>query len=147
VAIAGAGAEVTDLQATPVLSGEVTSEAFQKSWTVIAGNPDYIGAVRDQLGADVQVFSLSAPRPNPLRGLRSATMDFQVPRATVASVDVFDLQGRRVKTLMNGPVERGQHRVIWDGTNASGQPVAAGVYFVKARAADFSETRKVTYLR
>ncbi len=147
VAFSGAGAEAVDLLAAPVLSGEVTSEAFQQTWTVVAGESDYVNSIRESLGSDLTVFAFSAPRPNPLRGLRSATMDFQIPRAADAAVEVFDLQGRRVKTLLRGPVERGEHRVVWDGTNAAGSPVAAGVYFVKARAADFSQTRKVTYLR
>ncbi|MBI3538675.1 MAG: hypothetical protein HY076_00160 [Candidatus Eisenbacteria bacterium] len=50
-----------------------------------------------------------------------------------ADVRVIDLEGRTVRVLLAGPVGRGVTPVLWDGTNGSGRPVGAGIYFVRLR--------------
>ncbi|GJM45048.1 MAG: hypothetical protein DHS20C21_18900 [Gemmatimonadota bacterium] len=146
VALAGAGAEEVDLLAQPVLTGAVASDAFQRNWQVVAGPADFVDSVRDNLQSTITAFAFSAPRPNPVRGASGATFELQVVRAADALVEVFDAQGRRVQTLQRGPMARGQHSIYWDGTNVAGRPVAAGVYFVKARVDQERQTRKVTIL-
>ncbi len=79
----------------------------------------------------------SAPRtlalraePNPFAGaIRIALL---APQAGVARVEVFDLAGRRVRTIHRGPVEAGVRSLAWDGRDDEGAPVRAGLYLCRA---------------
>ncbi len=84
---------------------------------------------------------LSAPAPNPTRGETHLTLE--LPQAGRAEVMVFDAGGRRVRTLLAGRLEGGRHLVAWNGTDETGARVGAGVYFVRARAAEGSAMRRL----
>jgi flagellar hook assembly protein FlgD len=62
-------------------------------------------------------------------------------------VSVFDVAGRQIRTLEDRSVPAGWHAVQWDGRDASGRAVAAGIYFVRLRGDGVDETGKVTLLR
>ena len=65
--------------------------------------------------------------PNPSAG--QMTLLFSMPNAGPVSARVYDVSGRLVRELQNGPLPRGAHRLEWDGRAASGHPVSSGVYF------------------
>jgi len=83
-------------------------------------------------------FSLA---PNPSRG--STELVFALPRAGHASVDVFDVTGRRVARLADGGFTAGLHRVRWDGRDDGGSRVAAGVYLARVATDAGAMTRRV----
>jgi hypothetical protein len=85
--------------------------------------------------------SFSLGYPNPARG--EVRFDLRLPVAAVATVEVFDLAGRRVHTLARGLQAAGDHALVWDGRTASGGGRAAGLYFVRARASGFEWVRRV----
>ena len=89
--------------------------------------------------------SLSEAKPNPTRG--PAAVDLVLPRVADVRVSVFDLSGRRVRTLADGAMPAGLHRVSWDGADADGRPVAAGTYLYRLEAAGETRTTKVTVVR
>jgi hypothetical protein len=68
---------------------------------------------------------------------------FTMAKDAAASLEVFDLQGRLVTTLFNGPAKTGDNEVTWDGRDRSGYSVANGVYFYRFQALDQDQTRKV----
>lgn len=85
---------------------------------------------------------LGLPRPNPSRG--SVTCEFAAPaEGTPIELAVFDSQGRLIRVL---GAERSAHGgiAVWDGRNAAGARVQAGVYHVRMRAGSTTLTRKVT---
>lgn len=89
---------------------------------------------------------LDPPRPNPCSGV--LTIDYTVGADhRAASIAVYDVAGRLVKTLRTGPASPGDDAVIWDGTNSAGDGVAAGVYFVRAEMGAVRLERKVVMLR
>ncbi len=91
-------------------------------------------------------FALAVPRPNPFGS--DTVIRYDVPADGGAlSIDVFDLGGRRVANLVRGAQPAGRHAARWDGRDASGRRVTAGVYFVRLTGAAVDETRKVTLLR
>jgi hypothetical protein len=65
-------------------------------------------------------------------------------RVTMA---IFDVAGRHVRTLVDGPLMDGEHRIGWDGRTAGGVPVAGGVYAIRVTVGDASLTRKLVVLR
>ncbi len=82
--------------------------------------------------------------PNPARG--ATEIRFTLPAASSASVRVFDVAGRTVRTLADGPYESGEHAILWDGANGAGEAVGAGVYFVRVEAKSGVSVRKLTRL-
>lgn len=79
-------------------------------------------------------LSLSGPAPNPSRG--STELTLELSRAGTIEVAVFDAAGRRVRDLHRGALAAGRHRLAWDGRDARGGRVAAGVYYVRALEGD-----------
>lgn len=89
--------------------------------------------------------TLARNRPNPFNP--STTIGFSLPAGSVAELAVFDLSGRRVRTVLDGALAGGDHRVWWDGRNDDGKPVPSGVYFYRLHAGGETITRKMTLLR
>ena len=90
-------------------------------------------------------LSLAPPQPNPARG--NVTIDFVLPTAVSrARLQVFDLSGRLVRTLLDRPLDPGDQRVSWDGMSSSGTSVPAGLYFIRLAAGAETVTQKVIRL-
>ncbi len=83
--------------------------------------------------------------PNPL-GSRSAVR-FWTSGPTEANLSLYDVQGRLQRTLLSRRVPAGEHAVAWDGRNAYGQRLPAGVYFFRLEAAGRVFTEKAVLLR
>jgi len=71
-------------------------------------------------------------RGNPSVG--GASLSFAVPEAGHATVAVYDVAGRLVRVLHDGPADAGIHAAVWDGDDATGAPASAGIYFFRLTA-------------
>ncbi|RLA55150.1 MAG: hypothetical protein DRR04_15010, partial [Gammaproteobacteria bacterium] len=80
--------------------------------------------------------------PNPFNP--SCEIRFAMPADGEISVEVFDVMGRRVRSLLKANANAGRHSVRWDGRDGSGQMVAAGVYLVRVGMGQFSTSTKLT---
>jgi len=69
-----------------------------------------------------------------------------LPEAGAAKVEVFDISGRRVRTLFSGDLDSGAHPLHWDGRTDSGNRVGAGVYLVRAKARSLEASRKIVLI-
>lgn len=83
--------------------------------------------------------------PNPFNP--DTKIAFSVTHASDVKVEIFNVLGQRVKTLLDGRLEAGQHIVEWDGRSASGKLLSAGIYFYHLTADGMTETRKMILLR
>jgi hypothetical protein len=93
-------------------------------------------------------FRLGQNYPNPVT--LSTRIPFAVPAGVGSArveVQVFDMTGRLVKTLLSESKVQGDYETTWDGTNESGQSVSSGVYFYRLIAGSFSETKKLQILK
>ncbi len=90
-------------------------------------------------------LALGRIHPNP--GSGAMQVQFGLPTRMRARLDVFDLQGRRVRTLLNGEHEAGWHQAVWKGQNDAGARVGAGVYFVRFEAGGRKFQQRVVWLR
>jgi hypothetical protein len=91
------------------------------------------------------VFSLSQNVPNPFNPLTK--IRFTVPQDGPVNLAVYDVAGRRIKTLVDGHCRADFYSVTWDGTNDNGSRVASGVYFYCLTAGKHSMSRKLVLLR
>jgi len=91
-------------------------------------------------------FALSTAGPNPATD--GTSFELAVPQGQgTATVSVYDLAGRRVRTLVQGEVSPGRHRIAWDGRDAFGKRSAPGLYLAKLDAPHVKVTRKITLLQ
>ena len=86
-------------------------------------------------------LSLAPARPNPTRG--GTLLAFSLDRAADASLAIYDLAGRHVRTLASGRLSAGEHRMRWDGLDTEGRPVLPGVYLYALRSGGERAARKL----
>ncbi len=90
---------------------------------------------------DGQLVLLRQSSPNPARA--GTSIEFVLALPAEVTLEVYDLAGRSVTTLVEGPTGAGPHTVPWDLTDAAGATVASGVYFYRLDAGEESITKKI----
>jgi hypothetical protein len=83
--------------------------------------------------------------PNPFNP--TTTIEYALPSRGHVRLRVYDVNGARVRTLVDGVESGGSHRVTWDGRDDSGMRAASGVYLLRIDAAGTTTTRKMTLLK
>ncbi len=97
------------------------------------------------LGRSPDLTALLQSYPNPFNQQTSIRYQLAAPAHT--SLRVFDVTGQMVRSLLDEQKVPGYYTVSWNGRDSSGREVAAGVYFYRLTAGDFSATRKVVVLK
>jgi spore coat protein A len=77
----------------------------------------------------------------------STTITFSIPEVKAVTLQIYDLRGALVKTLVSGTLAAGRHQIVWNGTNAGGQQVASGVYLCRIQSESFSQVKQVLLMR
>jgi sucrose-6-phosphate hydrolase SacC (GH32 family) len=96
-------------------------------------------------GANTAVRGLSNS-PNPFNP--TTTISFELTRPAHATVQIYDVGGARIRSLVSRDLSAGVHQSRWDGTDDQGRPVASGIYFYRlAVDGDIVATRKMTLLK
>ncbi len=90
-------------------------------------------------------YNLGHAHPNPFNP--STTIQFAMPENGAATLRVYDLAGRLVRTLVEGPKSAGFHTVIWNGQDNLGQTVPSGMYFYRLQTDGFQKTRKMLLVK
>jgi hypothetical protein len=90
----------------------------------------WLGPVEVVIPQSITALACRAIGPNPFS--RGTSLALAVPRAAHGVVRIYDVQGKEVRTLAEGPFEPGERTLAWDGRDASGGPAAPGIYFVSA---------------
>jgi hypothetical protein len=89
-------------------------------------------------------FSLGQNYPNPFNS--GTKIEFEVDRTSVVTIEIFNLLGQKVRTLLNDRIEYGKHEVGWNGQDDDDNDVASGIYFYRMKSSDFVQTRKMVKL-
>jgi len=106
--------------------------------------PAKIEAETDQPTVPTE-FSLGNAYPNPFNP--TTTIEFGVPSDGNVRIEVFNINGQKVKTLTNQYYTAGSYTVEWNSTDESGNEVATGVYLYRMTASDFTETKKMVLMK
>lgn len=91
------------------------------------------------------VFALSQNQPNPFNP--STRISFTLPEASKVTLNIYNLKGQVVKSLVSSNLDRGSHSVQWNGLDNAGTPVASGVYYYKLQWKGKELIRKMVMLK
>ena len=89
-------------------------------------------------------FRMLPSRPNPFQDRTRFAID--LPEERAIRIEVYNLSGQRVRTLLDGMRPAGRHQVFWDGADDGGQRLPAGIYFVSVRAGQSTARSKVVLI-
>ncbi len=132
----------TDAGFTP--SGEGPAESPQSAAPAAKAQGLTDGLAFETLDLPAE-FDLKANYPNPFNP--STTINFDVPEASDVRLEVFDMMGRRVATLVNGQLGAGRYEAIWDARSDAGAPVASGVYLYRLQAGSFESVKRMVFMK
>ena len=90
-------------------------------------------------------YSLSQNYPNPFNP--STTIPYSLPKPEKVMIQVLDVRGTVIRTLVDAIVDAGYHEVVWDGRNTTSEPLPSGVYIIRFRAGSFVQQRKMMMLQ
>ncbi|MBN2200508.1 carbohydrate binding domain-containing protein [bacterium] len=89
-------------------------------------------------GGPVSAFILGQNFPNPFNA--GTVIEYRLPSPSEVRIDVFDMKGRRVRSLTDGFHAEGTHRITWDGRNDAGEGLPSGVYAYRIQASSAGGT-------
>lgn len=90
-------------------------------------------------------FALRQNYPNPFNP--QTTIEYQLPENTHVTIAIYDMRGRKVRTLISSDMKAGYHKVIWNARDEAGSSVSSGVYFYKIKTNEFLATYKMILLK
>ena len=90
-------------------------------------------------------YSIQQNYPNPFNPI--TMLEFNIPLKCLVNITIYDLIGKKVKTLLNQTQNAGQRSIIWDATDDYGQPVSAGIYLYQIKAGQYVSTKKMVLLK
>jgi hypothetical protein len=91
-----------------------------------------------------KTFRLLGNYPNPFNP--ETTIVFEMPATGDISLRIYNLRGQQIKNLFEGPIDRGRHQMVWDGTNDSGTKVTSGIYFYVLKIGTIVVSRKAVLI-
>jgi endonuclease I len=125
--------------------------AIQGNRNPFIDRPDFVAKVfQPELSPVLQpvrpaAVALFQNVPNPFNP--ATTISYELDRASGVQLQVFDLGGRLVQTLVQGTEQAGRHDQVWQGRDQADRPVAAGVYFYRLRADEKVQTRRMLLVK
>jgi len=90
-------------------------------------------------------YSLRGNYPNPFNA--KTIISFALPKESRVTLDVYNILGQKVKTLLDGTMAAGNYNQEWDGTDHNGLGVSSGVYLYKLKADNFTRVNRMTFLK
>jgi hypothetical protein len=116
---------------------------FAPVWVETAGD---ITVVEESAASVPDFYALGRVFPNPFNASVVVSFDLQGANESV-SLEIFNVLGHKVRTLLRGPMASGSQRAIWDGRDETGQSLASGLYWFRLRVAQFQQVRSAVLLR
>jgi hypothetical protein len=110
-------------------------------WALVWGEPVDVG----DRAPHAERLLLAPSRPNPFRG--RVSFDFEVPQAAHVRLEVYDLRGRRVKTIDDALLGPGRYSRSWKGSDGTGVPAPGGIYFIRLWTPAETLRQKVVLIR
>ena len=90
-------------------------------------------------------FAIHQNYPNPFNPV--TTLRYDLPEQAHVYIIIYDMLGRKIKTLINEQQDPGYKSLIWNATNDYEKPVSAGIYLYQIQAGEYISTRKMVLLK
>jgi len=103
------------------------------------------GSDNDDPVVPVAATELKNNFPNPFNP--ETTIAYSVKEASPVTIEIYNVKGQLVKTLVNEAKEAGNHSVVWKGTDNNGRSVSSGIYYYKMIAGKYSSTKKMIMMK
>jgi hypothetical protein len=133
------------------LTDAYSDNAMAESWTFSSshGTPGKVNSkaivnLDEQPEIPLQ-FSISQNFPNPFNP--STKISFTIPIKSYSNISIYDINGRKIKTIVSENLDAGYYEHIWDGTNKSGNLVNSGMYFIRMHSAHFNKVIKALLIK
>ncbi|MCP4706632.1 MAG: T9SS type A sorting domain-containing protein [candidate division Zixibacteria bacterium] len=128
-------------------------------WARAPGDPanEYRGAVyvyrcpmptniSEEISIEIpENFALKQNHPNPFNP--ETVFEYGITKQSQVTIEVFNVTGQKIRTLVNEIVSAGSYQVVWDGRNEFLEQVASGIYFYRINTGDYTDTKKMVLLR
>ena len=114
---------------------------YNYQWDPLVYNPS---SIEDQSDLPFQ-YQLSQNYPNPFNP--NTHIRFAIGKKENVSLEVYDMTGRLVKTLISRAMPAGEYTVEWNGTDVAGKTVASGIYIYKLKTPAFQKSIKMVFLK
>ena len=116
-----------------------------RSFSVSAWTPATATHTEDAAAKQTTSFELTAAYPNPFNP--STTIGYALPQAADVRLDIYNVMGQRVRTLVAAHQPAGYYAVEWKATDDSGHTLSSGVYFYRLQAGAFRATKRILLMR
>jgi hypothetical protein len=103
------------------------------------------GIVANEDPVNPVITALNGNYPNPFNPTTS--ISFSVREKMPVELVIYNMLGQKVRTLVDGPMDPGNHSVVWNGRDNNGRSVASGVYFFKMHAGKYTSTKKMILMK
>ncbi|NOY78751.1 MAG: ammonia-forming cytochrome c nitrite reductase subunit c552 [Calditrichaeota bacterium] len=120
---------------------DLLADVIQKSNEILNAT----GVKEETVAGSPTKFELFQNYPNPFNP--STKITYELPRASYVTLEVFNILGNRVCTLVKGKKKAGRHSIVWDGKDDLGHAVPNGVYVYRIQAGHRVDYRKMTLLK
>ncbi|MGQ9560305.1 MAG: T9SS type A sorting domain-containing protein [Candidatus Oleimicrobiaceae bacterium] len=101
--------------------------------------------VEEKIGSTPTAFVLHSAYPNPFNG--ETKILYQLPKSFHITLEIYNLLGQRICTLVNEKQPAGYYSILWEGRDDTGRPVPSGVYVCHLKAEYIQETQKIVLMR
>lgn len=132
------------------LTGSYSDTAMFGDYSLVSAGSEDVFVVKispftpvsDETQSVPAAFTLRQNAPNPFRSGTLIPLKINSPDPHY-ELCVYDIRGRRVAKLVDGPLPRGGHDISWDGRDSQGRPLPSGVYFYRLKSASGSTNNKM----
>lgn len=113
---------------------------------ILDDNPGIISAIENKATSPVPIeWHLSQNHPNPFNS--ETSISYQVPKAAPVKIEIFNLLGQHLKTLVNENKSPGIFKLTWDGKDEQGRFVGSGIFICRMQAREFAAVKKIVLIQ
>jgi len=91
------------------------------------------------------ITTLAGNYPNPFNP--ETTIKLAVHEAGQVTLDIYNVRGQKIRSLINGHLDAGNHDIVWNGIDDKGNSVGSGVYFYNMKFGKYSSTKKMILMK
>jgi hypothetical protein len=134
-----------DLRVTAAYEFIFQKKEFSRAFRVVAGRTEYVEKQSNGIPVIPLEYSLSQNFPNPFNPV--TTIQYSLANSGTVNLEIFNILGQKVRTMVNGPQRIGEYSVTWDGKDNHGILLSTGIYYYQIQANTYRSVKKMTFIK